>query len=201
VSDHERREGQTPLFALGATVVLVRVLVRSIETISRLGGCTAALLVLTLIGLMVYEVVVRYVFAAPTLWGYELSTWVMGASFVLAISYALMTDSHVRVDFLHEFLGSRARNTVDVIGYVLFLLPLLLWLSWGMWGYFYGALTTAERSGQSAWNPLIWPFRLALFLGIVTLTLQVVAEVVKSASALAGRPVEQEQPESPQRLG
>jgi TRAP-type mannitol/chloroaromatic compound transport system permease small subunit len=169
--------------------LLVRTLVRFIETISRLGGYAAAALVLTLVFLMVYEVVVRYVFSAPTVWGYELSTWVMGASFVLAIAYALMTNSHVRVDFLHDLLGPRARHAFDLLGYVLFVLPLLLWLSGGMWGYFYGALATAERSGQSAWNPVIWPFRLVLFLGVVALALQVVAEVVKSAFALAGRPL------------
>ena len=174
----------------------MRVLVRSIETISRLGGYAAAVLVLTLMVLMVYEVVVRYAFAAPTVWGYEVSTWVMGASFVLAIAYALMTDSHVRVDFLHDFLGRSTRYAFDLLGYVLFVLPLLLWLSWGMWDYFDGAFKTAERSGQSAWNPVIWPFRLVLFLGIVTLTLQVIAEVVKSAFALVGRPLEPEPPES-----
>jgi TRAP-type mannitol/chloroaromatic compound transport system permease small subunit len=173
--------------------LLVRALVRSIETISRLGGYAAAALVLTLVILMVYEVIVRYAFSAPTVWGYELSTWAMGASFVLAIAYALMTDSHVRVDFLHDLLP-RARHVFDFLGYVLFVLPLLLWLSWGMWGYFYGALATAERSGQSAWNPVIWPFRLVLFLGVVALTLQVIAEVIKSAFRLAGRPLEGEQP-------
>jgi TRAP-type mannitol/chloroaromatic compound transport system permease small subunit len=192
--------GWRPSATSGATVeLLVRLLVRSIETISRFGGYTAAALVLTLVILMVYEVVVRYVFAAPTVWGYELSTWVMGASFVLAIAYALMTDSHVRVDFVHDLLGPRSRHAFDVLGYILFVLPLLLWLSWGMWGYFYAALTTAERSGQSAWNPVIWPFRLVLFLGVVTLTLQVIAEVVKSMSALAGAPLEPEQPESSKR--
>jgi TRAP-type mannitol/chloroaromatic compound transport system permease small subunit len=183
--------GPPPLPRSGATVeLLVRTLVRFIETISRLGGYTAAALVLTLVFLMVYEVVVRYVFSAPTVWGYELSTWVMGASFVLAIAYALMSNSHVRVDFLHDLLGPRARYVFDLLGYVLFVLPLLLWLSWGMWGYFYGALATAERSGQSAWNPVIWPFRLVLFLGVVALTLQVIAEIIKSAFGLAGRPLE-----------
>ena len=178
----------------------MRALVRSIEAISRLGGYAAAALVLTLVLLMVYEVVVRYVFSAPTIWGYELSTWVMGASFVLAIAYALMTDSHVRVDFLHDLLGRKARHAFDLLGYVLFVLPLLLGLSGGMWSYFYGALTTAERSGQSAWNPVIWPFRLVLFLGVVALTLQVVAEIVKSAFALAGRPLAPQQSEPSERL-
>jgi TRAP-type mannitol/chloroaromatic compound transport system permease small subunit len=168
----------------------VRRLVRAIEAISRLGGFLAAVLVLVLIGLMVYEVVVRYVFSAPTVWGYEVGTWVMGASFVLAIGYALATNSHVRVDFIHDFLGRRACHAFDLAGYVLIILPLLAWVSWGLWEHFLGAFLSRERTGQSAWNPVIWPFRLVLLLGVAIWTLQTLAEIVKSAFALAGRPLE-----------
>jgi TRAP-type mannitol/chloroaromatic compound transport system permease small subunit len=157
----------------------LRTLIRSIEALSRGFGAVAAGLVLLLIVLMIYEVVVRYVLSAPTLWGYEVTTWVMGASFVLAIAYALATDSHVRINFLHDWLGQRARHACDLAGYAI-VLPLLVWLTYGLWDYWYGAFRTAERSGQSAWNPVVWPFRLILFLGVLACTLQTVAEVVKS---------------------
>lgn len=166
----------------------MRALVRIIERISRLSGYVAAALVGLLIVLMVYEVVVRYVFNAPTAWGYEVSTWVMGSSFVLAIAYALATDSHVRIDLLHDLLGERARYVFDLMGYVI-VLPLLAWVTWGMWDYFHTPFLTGERTGQSAWNPKLWPFRLVLFVGVAVWTLQVIAEVVKAACALAGRPL------------
>jgi TRAP-type mannitol/chloroaromatic compound transport system permease small subunit len=73
----------------------LRALIRFIEAVSRIFGYAAAGLVLLLIVLMIYEVIVRYVFSTPTIWGYEVTTWVMGGSFVLAIAYALSTDSHV----------------------------------------------------------------------------------------------------------
>lgn len=167
----------------------MRAVVRSIEAISRASGYAAAALVLLLIALMVYEVVVRYVFNAPTTWGYEVSTWVMGGSFVLAIAYALATDSHVRIDVLHDWLGRRARHAFDLLGYAV-VLPLLVWLASGMWEYFWAPFLSGERTGQSAWNPRVWPFRLVLFLGVAVWTLQVVAEVVKAAFALAGRPLD-----------
>ena len=170
-------------------------LIRAIEHVSRFFGSVAAALVLALIGLMAYEVVVRYLLSAPTTWGYEVTTWVMGGSFVLAIAYALATDSHVRIDFLHDWLGERARHGFDLAGYAL-VLPLLVWLTWGLWDYWYGAFRTAERSGQSAWNPVIWPFRLVLFLGVAVWTLQVAMEVLKSALWFLGRPYRRE-PEAP----
>ena len=164
----------------------MRTLIRSIEAVSRTFGYVAAGLVLLLIVLMMYEVIVRYLFSSPTIWGYELTTWVMGASFVLAIAYALSTDSHVRIDFLHDWLGQRARHGFDLLGYAI-VLPLLVWLTWGLWDYWYGAFNTAEKSGQSAWNPPVWPFRLVLFLGVLAWTSQTVVEVVKSALWFVGR--------------
>jgi TRAP-type mannitol/chloroaromatic compound transport system permease small subunit len=158
----------------------LRSLIRSVETLSRIFGYGAAGLVFLLIVLMIYEIIVRYVFSTPTIWGYEVTTWVMGGSFVLAIAYALLTDSHVRIDFLHDWLGERARHGFDLLGYAI-VLPLLVWFTWGLWDYWYGAFKTAERSGQSAWNPLVWPFRLVLFLGVLAWTLQTIVEIFKSA--------------------
>ena len=167
----------------------MRRLVRVIDAISWLGGAASGVLIFALIVLMVYEVVVRYVFSAPTTWGYEIGTWVMGASFVLAIGYALSTDSHVRVDFAHDLLGRRACHALDLAGYLFLVLPLLVWVSWGLWDYFLGAFLTSERTGQSAWNPVVWPFRLVLLLGVMVWSLQTLAEIAKSALALSGRPL------------
>jgi len=178
----------------------LRAFVRTIEAISRASGYAAAVLVLLLVVLMTYEVVVRYAFSAPTIWGYEVTTWVMGGSFVLAIAYALATNSHVRIDFAHDILGRRAGHAIDLVGYAFFILPLLVWLSWGMWDYFYGPFRNGERTGQSAWNPVIWPFRLVLLAGVLIWTLQVVAEIVKAAFALAGRPLHLGAPEPPPPL-
>jgi hypothetical protein len=86
----------------------------------------------------------------------------------------------VRINFLHDWLGERARHGFDLLGYAI-VLPLLVWLTWGLWDYWYGAFKTAEKSGQSAWYPPVWSFRLVLFLGILAWTLQTIAEVVKSA--------------------
>ena len=169
-------------------MILLRAFVRGIEIVSRLGGYLAALLVLLLIALMIYEVIVRYVFGAPTIWSYEVSTWVMGGSFVLAIAYALSSGSHVRIDVLQPLLPAKAQPAIDLLGYAI-LLPLLLWLCWEMWDYIATPLRTGERSGQSAWNPVIWPFRLVLFAGVVLWVLQTSAEIVKCAFTLANKPL------------
>jgi TRAP-type mannitol/chloroaromatic compound transport system permease small subunit len=58
-----------------------------------------------------------------------------------------------------------------------------------LWEYMASAQISGEGSGQSAWNPPIWPFRLVFFVGFATLGLQALAESAKCLLTLAGRPL------------
>ena len=170
-----------------------------IDSVSRICGGLTAALVLLLMSLMVYEVAMRYAFDAPTMWSYDISTMTLGAIFMLSIGYTLLTDSHVRVDLFHPLMGPNAKPLVDLLGHGIFILPLLIWLTWGLWDHFLSALLSGERTGASAWNPLVWPFCALMFLGVVVWTLQTVAEIAKSILHLIGRPIEEpNQPGQPE---
>jgi TRAP-type mannitol/chloroaromatic compound transport system permease small subunit len=168
----------------------MQTLVRLIDGTSRTCGVLAAVLVIALITLMLYDAILRYAFNAPTLWGYEINTWLMGAAFVLSIGYALSHDAHVRVDLLYSDRTRHRIRYVDLIGFILLLLPIVAWITWGLWGYFYEALKSGEKTGTSAWNPPIWPFRLVLFIGFVSFTVQIVSEIIKRISATSGKPID-----------
>jgi TRAP-type mannitol/chloroaromatic compound transport system permease small subunit len=168
----------------------MRGLVRAIDRMSvALGGVAAAIVILLVI-LMLYDVVMRYAFNAPTVWGNDINTWLMGASFILSIAYAMSTDSHVRVDLLYNDATKHRMRVVDLIGFTLLVLPTVSWITWGLFGHFLEALKSGERSGTGGWNPIVWPFRLVLFVGFMMLTIQIIAEIVKRVLSLAGKPVE-----------
>ena len=95
---------------------------------------------------------------------------------------------HIRVDFFYDNVGDRGRAIIDLFGYF-FLVPMMLWLCGGLWEYFLAAYKVNEVSGESAWNPIIWPFKFAFVIGFLMLFMQVAAEVVKCFMALAGREV------------
>jgi TRAP-type mannitol/chloroaromatic compound transport system permease small subunit len=173
----------------------MRNLVRAIDRLSGACGVVAAVLVIVLIVLMLYDVVLRYGFNAPTLWGFDVNTWLMGAAFILSIGYALAHDAHVRVDLLYTPATRPRLRYVDLIGFTLILLPASAWITYGLWHYFFDAYRTGERSGSSAWNPVLWPFRLILFIGFLAFTLQILAEIIKRIYSLMGRPLKQESSE------
>ena len=66
------------------------------------------------------------------------------------------------------------------------LLPGLLWLDFGLYEYAQEAFVAGEVTGESAWNPVVWPFRSTWVLGFFALTLQVFAEVLKAVRGLRG---------------
>ena len=165
-------------------------LVRSIDALSRFCGKLAALTVVVLAVLMLYDVVLRYAFNAPTTWGNDLNAFLMGGAFVMSIAYAMSTDSHVRVDLFYTERTRHYLNYVDLIGLSLIILPFVAWITWGLFGYLLEGLRTGELTGSGGWNPVVWPFRVVLVLGFAIFTIQIFAEIVKRIAAISGRPID-----------
>lgn len=159
-------------------------LIGLLEAPSRAVGVVAAWLVVPLVLVTVWEIVLRYVFNAPTVWGFEFATMLTGANWVLGAALVLGLGGHVRTDLFSQRFPPRLTALVDLLGYLLLALPLLAWLAVRLWGHFLTGLDSGERTGASAWNPPVWPMRLVLFVGFALLTLQVVVEVLKRMRSL-----------------
>ena len=75
---------------------------------------------------IVYEVVSRYVFSAPTTWAYDVSYMLYGTLFMMAGPYALARNGHVRGDFLYRRWSPRVQAIVDLTLYILFFFAAVL---------------------------------------------------------------------------
>jgi TRAP-type mannitol/chloroaromatic compound transport system permease small subunit len=158
-----------------------------IERLSGFTGKTTAWLVVPLIAATTYDVAARYVFNAPTEWAYEVAYMAMGAHALLGMAFTLREGGHIRIDAFTQKFSQTAKAVIDLVGYLVFVLPCLVWVTWSLWAYWVKALRTNELSGQSAWNPVIWPFKLVFFVAFVLLVLQILAEIIKAILYLAGR--------------
>ena len=165
-------------------------IVNLIETIVGGIGRIAALIVVPLILATCYEVFSRYLFGAPTIWAYELGYILTGTHFLLGGALALMMGTHIRIDLLYSRFSDRWRAAVDFICYAVLFLPFVVMLSESLFSYTFHAFQSGELSGQSAWSPPIWPFRMLLTLGFILLGLQVVAEMLKCVAVFRGRPID-----------
>jgi TRAP-type mannitol/chloroaromatic compound transport system permease small subunit len=157
---------------------------RWIDRISHVTGVIAAWLIVPLICAMCYEVVARYVFHAPTIWAYEISYLLTGAGWLLGMAYTLAKGAHIRIDVVYLNLSPRAQAWIDVICYLVLLLPFIIWLTSTLDDRAISAFRSGEKTGQSAWNPPIWPFRAVFFVSFALLCLQVIAEVLRRVTQL-----------------
>lgn len=163
-------------------------LVRVIERLSGGLGIIGAIIVAPLILATIYEVCSRYLFNAPTIWAYEVAYMAMGTNFLLGAAVTLRDRGHIRIDLLYSRWSPGTRAIIDLVGYLFLFLPLAWWLTLGLWRYGYHAYLSGETSGDSAWNPVIWPFRLVFFAGFLMLALQATAEFIKAVYVALGRP-------------
>ena len=83
--------------------------------------CGYAMMVvfIILVSDMMYEVVSRRIFDAPTLWAYDIAYMSNAAMFMMAAGYALLNNEHIRIDFLStrmpaRFPGLGERNRLSI---------------------------------------------------------------------------------------
>jgi len=162
-------------------------LLRFLDRVSGTTGAVAAWLVLPLIAASCYEVFSRYVLGEPTLWAYEVGYMMMGTHFLIGLAYTLREGGHVRVDLFYGQLSRKKQALVDVFTYVALVLPFTFALSLGFWEKVLKAYASQERSGMSAFNPLIWPYRAIFFAAFTLLALQALAQLIRCYQILADR--------------
>ena len=161
----------------------MNVLIRGIDRLTGSVGVFAALLIVPLILATCYEVFARYLFDAPTVWAYEIGYMLTGSHFLLAMAFALREGQHIRIDIFSGKFSIRTRALIDLCCYVV-VLPLMCWLTYALAGHLWRGYEHSERSGQSALNLPVWPFRVVFVVAFVLLALQVLAEMAKRAQQL-----------------
>lgn len=154
-----------------------------IDTFSLAIGRAVSWLLVPLIVAIVYEVIARYFFTAPTVWAYDISRMLYGASFVLGAAYALSKGVHIRSDFLYRNWSVKTQGWVDTTLYVICFFPAMIVLLYVSLDWASISVSRAERGTDTAWMPLLGPVKSALPIGVAFLILQGVSETLKSLHA------------------
>ena len=158
-------------------------LVRIIDTLTDTTGTLVAWLNLPLVFVVVYGVIARYAFNAPTIWSFELTYMLYGTIFMLGSAYALHKGAHIRTDFFFEKWSIRTKGIIDSVAYVAFFYPALIVFLVVSWNEGWYAYTINETSEQTPWRPILWPFKMVVPLAVLLLLVQGVSETIKSLYA------------------
>ena len=165
---------------------VVESVLRTIDGVGKWSGYIIAPLSLLMMLAIMFEVIARYVFNAPTIWAHEITTFLFGAQFMLGGAFVFWQGSFINVDLIHQRLPLRARAVVDMI---MFGLPLLICLLmiWKGGASFWQSYLIREHT-QSYFSPPIYPLRATIPIAALLLLLQVSAKFTRdSYVAFTGR--------------
>jgi TRAP-type mannitol/chloroaromatic compound transport system permease small subunit len=115
----------------------------------------------------------------------ELQWYLFGAIVLLAAGYTLKHNGHVRIDIIYGHLSPRMQAWIDLIGGLVFLVPLCVLMVWFSWPIFIDSLQHHEMSSDAG-GLIRWPARLLTPVGFLLLALQGVSEMIKRAAFLRG---------------
>lgn len=168
----------------------MRTTVRVIESITEGVGRVACWLCVLLVLVIVYEVIARYFFGAPTIWAHETGTMMGIAIASLGWAYTHKHRGHVSIDTLYARFSRRRQALIDVVCSFLFLFPLMIALNWIASRRALYALSMDERLTMTFWHPPAAPIRIVVLLGLALFLLQGLAHLIRDLYVLIkGRPL------------
>ncbi len=147
-------------------------------------GISWALLIAVLI--CTGNAAIRYLFNISSNGWLEIQWYLFGAIFLLATSYTLRRNEHVRIDVIVSHFSKRTQVWIDLIGFILFLMPATLLILYYATPYAWISIENQEVS-SNAGGLIVWPAKLLIPVGFVLLALQGISEIIKRIGYLQGK--------------
>jgi TRAP-type mannitol/chloroaromatic compound transport system permease small subunit len=160
-------------------------LARAIDALNMYVGRTVSWLVLVAVLVSTANALARYGLDLSSNAWLEIQWYLFSAVFLLGAGWTLLRNAHVRIDVLSSRASQRTRAWIDIVGGVLFLMPmaiLILYFSWPMFVESYAGHEISSDAG----GLVRWPVKLLIPVGFALLALQGVSEVIKRIAFLRG---------------
>ena len=142
-------------------------------------------LVLAAVLISAGNAIVRKMFSTSSNALLEIQWYLFAAVFMLGAGFAFLRNVHIRIDVISSKLSPRTNTIIDILGIVMFLIPLCVILVTLSWPFFYNAWITKEMS-QNAGGLIRWPVLALVPLGFSLLLLQGISELIKRIAYLKG---------------
>ena len=157
-----------------------------LDRFSSFVGKASAWLTLFMVLVTFVVVVMRYVFDAGFIWLQESVVWMHAFVFMVGAAYTLQREEHVRVDIFYREMHAQGKAWVDLIGVLVFLLPLCAFLAWTAMDFVAMSWRLHEASRESGGlpYPLIPLLKTILVVMPVAVGLQGFALLLRCARTL-----------------
>ncbi|MGF0540085.1 TRAP transporter small permease subunit [Agrobacterium sp. ES01] len=155
---------------------MVKAYIWAISQISRLFALISTALIIAAMLVVCQMILMRYVFAWPTIWQTDFVVFSATVAIFLGAPYVLLTGGHVGVDVVEVMVSRKTRSRLQIVGSVFGLLFCAIMFVAG-WIQFHDAWA-GNWKHSSIWAPPLWIPLMALPIGFGLLCLQYVARIL-----------------------
>jgi TRAP-type mannitol/chloroaromatic compound transport system permease small subunit len=159
---------------------------RLIDKLNEFIGNTVSWALLASVLICTGNALVRYAFNNSSNAWLEIQWYLFSAMFLLATSYTLRRNEHVRIDVIAGRFSKRTQVVIDLFGFLFFLLPITLIILYYAVPYALLSMQNQEVS-SNAGGLIVWPAKLLIPVGFLQLTLQGISEAIKRVGYLQGK--------------
>ena len=156
---------------------------KGINALNEQVGFWTSFLMLPLIGVVAWEVMMRYAFEAPTVWAFEMTAFLYGTHYMLGLGYAYKYDTHVCIDVFTNMMAPKKRATLRLFMHFIFFLPVMGLFAYASCVYAADSWAVWERNSTS-WAPALYPYKTFMAIGFVILALQGLVKVFEDLRTL-----------------
>ena len=158
---------------------------RWIDAATRTIGQSVAWLIVVAALISGGNALIRKIFDVSSNTWLELQWWLFAAVFLLAAPWTLALNEHIRIDVVNERLPRWARNAIEIIGHVFFLLPMAALVAYTSWPFFVSSYEQNEQSSNFGGLPQ-WPVKLLIPVAFALLFVQGLSELIKRIAIING---------------
>lgn len=148
-----------------------------------LGAKVAALSLLALVALVLYDATVRYLFQSGSIALQELEWHLFDVIVLLSIAYTFSHDAHVRVDIFYEHFNAKTKAIVNFLGSLLFVLPfslLIIYLGIDFVALSFSQMEASADPGGLPYRFIVKSFVPIAFILMVIQSIRVMAGALKT---------------------
>lgn len=156
---------------------------RGIDAFSTKQGEFTSMLIIPLLLVVLYEVVMRYGFNAPTTWGFEVTAFLYGMHYMFGISYTDVQNGHVRVDIFTSLAPEKVQAIISALTTVVLFLPVMICMTIASGKFAWTSIQGLERNSTS-WAPIIYPYKIIMALCFLFLLLQGISNLIKNLQVI-----------------